>query len=259
MSFNYGKLKADMQAGASATGFWVQLFSPLASEIMAASGYDAAMIDLEHGPGEMMDVISQMQAIQGNDCTPLVRVPSNDPVMIKRVLDTGAAGVMIPAVDTAEEAQAAVEACLYPPLGRRGFAASIVRASNFGLNMEDYLNRINRDLLIICQIESGKAVDNVEAIAAVEGVDMLFIGPYDLTADLGHTALPDAAATLEARDRVEAAARKHGKLLGSIGTAKRPPEDLYKRGYGLVLADGDAGHLRVTAEKAMAEHNRWRG
>lgn len=259
MAFDYGKLKASMQAGNSAAGFWVQLFSPMSSEIMAAAGYEAAMIDLEHGPGSVMDVISQMQAMQGNDCTPLVRVPSNDPVAIKRVLDAGAAGIMIPAVDTLEEAKAAVAACLYPPQGMRGFAASIVRASNFGLDMEDYLARINQDLLVICQIESAKGVENVEEIAALDGVDMLFIGPYDLSADYGHTGNPDAPETLEAREKVEAAARKHGKLLGSIGTAQRPPEDLYKRGYGLVLADGDAGHLRVAAQAAMAEHNRLRG
>ena len=158
-------------------GCWLHLFSPLAAEIMAQAGYDCVMIDLEHGAGTLMDAISLMHAVQGRDCAPLIRVPSNDPDWIKRALDTGAAGIMIPAIGSAAEAEAAVGACRYPPQGHRGMAPTIVRASGFGSDWRTYVETSAEDLLVICQVETGGAVAEAAGIAAIEGVDMLFIGP----------------------------------------------------------------------------------
>ena len=157
-----------------------------------------------------------MQVVEGLGPAPLVRVPSNDPVAIKRVLDIGAAGVMIPAVDTPEQAEAAVAACRYPPKGKRGMAASIVRASDYGARWRDYVAEAGANLLVMCQIESAAAVDNAARIAAADGVDMLFIGPFDLSANVGHLGEPDHAEV-----------RAHDRGRGAGGQGRRPAARRY--------------------------------
>ena len=232
-------------------GCWINLFSTLAAEIVAQAGYDCVLIDLEHGPGSVLDAIDIMQAVQGHDCGALLRVPANDPVWIKRVLDAGVDGVMIPAVNTPEDARAAVSACRYPPAGMRGMAATVVRASRFGLDWQDYVRRAADELLVMCQIESVAAVDNVAAIAAVEGVDMLFVGPFDLSASMGFLGQPDHETVRAAITRVEAAARAAGTLLGGIPTPDRSARQLYEAGYHLVLADADLSLLRDSAVRSV--------
>jgi len=219
----------------------------MVAEIVAQAGYDCVMIDLEHGPGSTLDAISLMQAVQGRACAALLRVPENNPVWLKRVLDAGVAGVMVPAVDTPEEAAAAVAACRYAPRGGRGMAATVVRASEYGADWRAYLTRVEEQLLIICQIESRAAVAAAAEILGVEGVDMVFIGPFDLSASLGHLGDPDHGAVREAILSVEAAAKAAGKLLGGIPTPGRSAQDLYAAGYDLVLADSDVGLLRDAA------------
>lgn len=245
-------LKQRMRAGLAANGFWSELYSPAAAEIMAAAGYDCAMIDLEHGTGDLTDAVAMMRALQGSGCTPLVRVPANDAAWIKRVLDAGARGVMIPAVDTPEEAEAAVAACHYPPRGRRGMAAPIVRAAGYGQDWRGYVRDIAENLLVICQVESGAAVDAAARIAAIDGVDMIFIGPFDLSARLGHMGEPDHPEVRAAIAEVERVAKAAGCLLGAIPTPERSPEDLYKAGYDLVLADIDLVILREGARAGVA-------
>ncbi len=152
------KLKPGLVPGRPAFGCWLHLFSPLAAEIVAQAGYDCVMIDLEHGSGSLMDAIALMHAVQGQDCAPLLRVAANDTVQIKRALDTGIAGIMVPAVSSVAEAEAAVAACRYPPRGRRGMAPTIVRASNYGVEWQSYVERAEQELLIICQIESRQSL-----------------------------------------------------------------------------------------------------
>ncbi|HEY5598591.1 MAG TPA: aldolase/citrate lyase family protein, partial [Kiloniellales bacterium] len=188
---NTGEIKRRILAGRPAFGCWLEMCSPIAAEIIAQSGYDCVLIDLEHGPGSVLDAVSLMHAVQGRACAPLLRVPENDPVILKRALDIGVAGVMIPAVNSADQAAAAVSACRYPPKGTRGMAASIVRASDYGARWREYAGTAEECLLVMCQIESAEAVGNAAAIAAVDGVDMLFIGPFDLSAGLGHLGEPD--------------------------------------------------------------------
>ncbi len=245
-------LKAKMRAGLAANGFWSELYSPAAAEIMAAAGYDCAMIDLEHGAGDLSDVVAVMRAMAGSGCTPLVRVPANDPAWIKRVLDAGAQGVMVPAVNSAAEAAAAVAACHYPPRGLRGMAAPIVRAAGYGLDWRGYVRDIGEDLLVICQIETRSAVEAARDIAAVDGVDMIFLGPFDLSASLGHMGEPDHPDVRAAIDEVERVAKAAGCLLGAIPTPERAPQALYAAGYDLVLADIDLVFLREGALAGVA-------
>ena len=236
-----------MTSGQPATGCWLSLFSPLAAEIVSQAGYDCVMIDLEHGPGSVLDAVGQMQAIQGRSCVPLLRVPENSPVWLKKVLDAGVAGVMVPAVNSAAEAQAAVAACRYAPDGMRGMAATVVRASAYGADWKAYVKRAAEDLLVICQIESGAAVEAAAEIAGVEGVDMIFVGPFDLSASLGYLGQPDHPEVRAAIDAVEKAAKTAGKLLGAIPTPERSAKELYAAGYDLVLADSDVILLRDAA------------
>ncbi|MEE8189762.1 MAG: aldolase/citrate lyase family protein [Kiloniellales bacterium] len=245
-------LKERLIAGRPAFGCWLEMCSPIAAEIVAQAGYDCVLIDMEHGPASNLDAVGLMQAIQGRDCVPLARVPSNDPVPVKRILDAGALGVMLPAVNSAAEAEAAVAACRYPPKGRRGMAASIVRASEFGGRWRDYVAGIDERLLVMCQIESRAAVANAAAIAAVEGVDLLFIGPFDLSSDLGFLGQPDHPEVRAEIARVEQAAKDAGRLLGGIPTPERSAGDLLDAGYRLILADADVALLRDSARASLA-------
>ena len=167
-------LKSDIAAAAPAFGCWIELYSSFVTEIVAQAGYDFLLVDLEHGPGSVMDAAAQLQVAQGNGCHGVCRVPQNDDSWIKRVLDVGFEAVMIPAVDSVDDARRAVASCRYPPQGRRGMAAAVVRASRYGRDCWDYVEASNRDVVVICQIESAKSVEAVEEIAKVEGVDMLF-------------------------------------------------------------------------------------
>jgi 2-keto-3-deoxy-L-rhamnonate aldolase RhmA len=244
--------KARLQSGHAADGCFLEMFSPIAAEIMARAGYESVMIDLEHGPGAVMDAISLIQAVQGCDCAPLLRVAANDPVAIKRALDIGLAGVMIPAVGSPAEAEAAVAACHYPPRGVRGMAASVVRATGHGAAWQDYVAGGADELLVMCQIENVTGVLQVADIAAIEGVDMLFIGPFDLSASIGHLGQPDHPDVRGAITRVEQAAKAAGKLLGIIPTPGRSAAELFAAGYDLVLGGADNVLLREAAEADVA-------
>lgn len=245
-------LKARMRSGQAVCGFWAELFSPAAAEIMAAAGYDCAMIDCEHGPGDPASAIAIMRAMQASACTPLVRVPANDAAWVKRLLDGGAQGIMVPAVNSAEEAAAAVAACHYPPKGVRGMAAPIVRASRYGQDWQAYVRDAAESTLVICQIETREALGALDGIAAVEGLDMLFIGPFDLSASLGFMGEPDHPQVRKAIADAERAAKAQGRLLGGIPTPGRSPADLYRAGYDLVLADIDVLLLRDGAVAGVA-------
>lgn len=247
-------LKARMKAGAPALGVWLELGSPAAAELLAQVGYDFAIMDMEHGPHSVGDCISLMQAMRGTSCLPIVRVPWNDHVIIKRVLDAGVRGVMVPSINTSEEAEAAVAACRYPPRGRRGIATSMVRASAYGLQLQEYLERFEREeLLVICQIETRQAVENVEAIAAVEGVDILFIGPNDLAADAGFFNQMDAPEVEALVSRVEEVATAAGVMLGGIVSPSRSLSQLLAKDYRMVLRDADTGLLRDAALASLRQ------
>lgn len=245
-------LKVRLGSGPPAVGCWLQLFSPMAAEILAQAGYDCVMIDLEHGAGSLMDAVSLMHAVQGRNCAPLMRVPFNDPVWIKRALDTGITGIMIPAISSAAEAEAAVAACRYPPRGHRGMAPTIVRASGYGADWRGYVDKAADELLVICQVETSQAVQEAAQIAAVEGVDMLFLGPFDLSAALGRIGEPDHPEIRARIADVEQVAKANGKWLGGIPTPDRTAEALFADGYDLVLADFDVVLLRDEARASVA-------
>lgn len=189
-------------------GLWCSLCSNIAAEIVADSGFDWLVIDAEHSPNELPDVLAALQAVASGTASPVVRPPWNDPVMIKRILDIGAQTVLLPYVQNAEEAARAVAATRYAPEGIRG-VTSAGRAARYG-RVADYLKTAAREICVIAQVETRQALDQLEAIASVEGVDAVFIGPSDLAASLGHVGHPQ-------HPEVQAALEDAGRRLKAIG------------------------------------------
>lgn len=245
-------VKGRMLGGEQIFGGFVNASSPVIAEVMALAGYDCLMIDREHGAGDILNAQMQVTALRTTECAALMRVPANDPAELKRALDIGLDGVMIPAIDNAAQARAAVAACRYPPAGMRGMAAGVVRASGYGTDLANYMARGVHQLLVMCQIETASGLERVDEIAAVDGVDMLFVGPYDLSANLGHLGAPDHPDVDAAIARVEVAARRTGKLLGIIPTPGRSLADLFGRGFNLVLGGADIILLREACRAEVA-------
>lgn len=215
-------------AGEILTGTFLNLGSAVSAEIAAKSGFDWVLIDMEHGAGDQESCVHQLQAIGNGPAAPLVRIAWNEPPRFKRALDAGAVGVMVPYVNTAEEARRAVAAMRFPPQGSRGVARS-TRATDFGQNVEKYLAQANENVLTILQIETGEAVNNAADIAAVDGADVLFVGPADLSSNLGvsmkfdHPRFRDAIAlTVEG---CRSARKAPGILLASAAQIPRAIED----------------------------------
>lgn len=177
-------LKARMKAGDVLAGCWLSLASPYTTEVAATAGFDWLLVDGEHSPNDIPMLLAQLQVM--GDVPAVVRLPDGDPVKIKQALDIGAQSILIPMVDTAEEAEMLVRACRFPPAGTRGVGAFLARASRFGA-IPDYVATADAEICLIVQIESQSALDNLDAILAVDGVDGAFIGPSDLAADLGRS------------------------------------------------------------------------
>jgi len=247
-------LKARLKAGEKLLGAWTTSDSPDNAEVMALSGLDFILMDHEHGQAQLPDAIAQLRAIKGTQCAGLLRAPWNDMVFIKRVLDAGIHGIMVPQVNTPEEARAAVAACRYPPLGNRG-AAGGTRAASYGLDT-GYFERAADELLIIMQIETPQAVQNAAAIAAVDGVDVVFIGPRDLSANIGKLNKMDDPALRALIAKVEDATLKSGKALGTVAPTGALVKQLFARGYNFLIAGSDLTHLRAGIVQMMNEAGR---
>ena len=176
--------KHAIRAGKQQIGLWVSLADAYCAEIVAGSGFDWLLLDGEHSPNDPLTVLAQLQAIAPYPVTPIVRTAWNEKVLIKRYLDVGAQSLLLPYVQTEEEAAGAVAAIRYPTRGLRG-VAGVTRASRFG-RVADYAKRAEEELCLLVQIETRAGLDNLEKIARMDGIDGVFIGPADLAAGLGH-------------------------------------------------------------------------
>lgn len=233
-------VKRALKAGRATSGAWLNLCSPISAEIMGDAGFDWILIDMEHGHGDYQTLLAQLQAMRGSGTVPLVRVQANDVAVMKRVLDLGAFGVMIPWVADRADCEAAVRACKYPPEGIRGMARSH-RAAGFGRFGQEYWKRANAEILVIIQIELPEMVEQIREVVRVPGVDVAFIGPTDLSAALGHVGDPKHPEVQEAIAEIEAAAREAGIALGTICRSWEEARSLYARGYQMVTLCSDAG------------------
>ena len=223
-------VKRALREGRPTAGSWLNLCSSISAEIMSRAGFDWLLIDMEHGHGDYQTLLGQLQAIEGSESIPVVRVQWNDPAVIKRVLDLGAYGVMVPWVGSRAEAEAAVRATKYPPLGIRGIAGSH-RAGGYGRHAAEYWKRANVEILVVIQIETPTALAEIDEIVKIPGVDVIFIGPADLSTALGHMGDPGHPDVQAAFTRIEAAARAQGVALGNITRNWDQARALYQRGY----------------------------
>lgn len=242
--------KEALAAGKTQIGLWCTLSHHYALEAVASAGFDWLLLDCEHSPNDLESLLPQLQAAAAYPSHAVVRVPWNDPVNIKRVLDIGAQSLLIPMVDTAEQARAAVAATRYPPSGIRGVAGT-TRATRFG-RVKDYAKRAHEALCVLVQVESVQALQNLDEILAVEGVDGVFIGPSDLHASFGHLGQshhPDVWPKIE--DAV-VRIRRAGKAPGFLTPTEADARRVLEIGGQFVAVGSDLGLLARGAD-ALAE------
>jgi 4-hydroxy-2-oxoheptanedioate aldolase len=214
MDLPRNNFKHAIAEGRQQIGLWCTMPSGFTAEALATCGFDWLLFDTEHSPGDPLTVLEQLQAVAPYSVSTAVRPANNDPVLIKRILDAGALTLLIPYVQNRKEAEAAVAAMRYPPAGIRG-VAGITRATRYG-TVKDYAERASAELCLLVQVETKAALDEIEAIAAVDGVDGIFIGPSDLAASMGHPGDPGhpevTAAIEDAINRIRRAGKPAGIL-----------------------------------------------
>ncbi|AEN04543.1 HpcH/HpaI aldolase/citrate lyase family protein [Halolamina sp.] len=242
-------LRQQLAADASPIGSWVSLGSPAAAEIVGALEFDFVVVDTEHTPLSIESVEDLVRAVDASGQTDtVVRVPENDETEIKRALDLGAAGVMAPQVETEAEAEELVAATRYPPEGIRGIAGS--RANGYGKDIGPYFEAANDEVAVLPQVETATGLTNVAEVAAVDGVDALFVGPADLSADLGCFGEYDAPEFVNAVDRVLDAGDHAGIPVGTLATSPDQISMWDEWGMDFLIAGTDIGYLREGAAAA---------
>jgi 4-hydroxy-2-oxoheptanedioate aldolase len=238
--------KRGMQAGKPQIGLWSSLSSNYSVEVIAGAGFDWILLDCEHSPNDLESLLTQLQAAAPYPTTSIVRVPWNDMVTIKRVLDIGAQSLLVPYVSSAQEAKAAVSYTRYPPNGVRGVAGT-TRATRFG-RVKDYAKRAHEELCLLVQVETQAALDNIEAICAVDGVDGVFVGPADLHASMGYTGEIANPKVKPLIDDAIRRIRKAGKAPGILTPNEADAKHWLECGALFVAVGADVGILARGAE-----------
>jgi 4-hydroxy-2-oxoheptanedioate aldolase len=241
---NGGALAQAVRGGRQSLGTFIGMATPVSTEVCAASGFDWVLLDLEHGAGGEEQVREAVPAAGSYGVPTLVRVEAAERIRIGRALDSGAAGIMLPRLDSAAEVEAALTHLRYPPAGDRG-VATYNRACRFGLD-PGALDRANQETLCVVQIESAAAVAAAEEIAAIDGVDVLFIGPRDLSHDLGVPGDIAAPVYVQALETVLAAARRHGKAGGMLVADGAAAADRLPQGWSFLAIGSDSTLLAAT-------------
>lgn len=223
-------------------GFWSALPYSLIAEIIGLSDFDFVLLDMEHAPNDMRSLIAQLQALKGSTVHPVVRVPNHDPVYLNQALDIGFRTILVPKVETALQAQRVVAATRYPPDGTRGM--SRYHRNNLFGSLPGYYEQVDAGICVLCQIETPHAIGRIAEIAAVAGVDGLFVGPGDLAASLGHLRDPAHPAVGEALARAALEAGRAGKPIGIVAADPEQARQLRGLGYGFMTVGADIPVLR---------------
>jgi 2-dehydro-3-deoxyglucarate aldolase len=250
MDMPRNSFKRAIATGRRQIGLWCNIPDSLSVELLSGAGFDWILIDTEHAPNELPTVVRHLQAAKGGTAHPVVRPAWNDTVLLKRLLDVGFYNFLVPFVQSEAEAKAAVAATRYPPAGVRGVSVS-QRSNHYG-TVEDYQKRINDEICIVVQIENRAGVEAAAAIAAVDGVDGLFVGPSDLAAALGHLGDPNHPEVQEAMRIVFAAAKAAGKSSGILAPVEADARRYLDAGVTFVAVGSDLGVFRA-ATKALKE------
>lgn len=252
------KLKARLAAGACVPAIWAELGSPDAAEAAVCAGWPAVLIDNEHGVADLRQASHLLRAVEAAGGDAILRVPAMDETYLKLALDRGFRTIMAPMINTVAEAEAFVAACRYPPRGRRGYAAPIARASGYGARA-DYAKTAHTELLLLAQIETPQAAANAAEIAAVDGVDMLFVGPNDMAGFMGFPEQMDHPEVVAALDALEAAIRARGAWMGSVLRPGVDVAELRARGYRLIVGPSDIGLMIQAARDEAAMYRQITG
>jgi 4-hydroxy-2-oxoheptanedioate aldolase len=245
--------KRAIREGRPQIGLWLALADPVCAELCAGAGFDWLLLDAEHGPNDLRSLLSQLQAVAPYSCNPIVRPRIGDTHLIKQILEIGVQTLLVPMVETAEQAAALAAAMQYPPVGVRGVGAALGRSSRWN-RIPDYLERAGEEMCLLVQIETRRGLDNIRAIAATPGVDGVFIGPADLSASMGHLGNmthPEVLSTIEqCIGHVRAAGKAAGILMGDETLVKRYLE----LGCTFIAVAADTILLAQAADRTAARY-----
>lgn len=246
-------LKEKLKSKVLTIGSWITLGHPSIAEIMARAGFDWLTVDMEHSAITMHQAQQLIQVIDLCGVAPLVRIGENNPYFIKRVMDAGAHGVIVPMVNTVEDARKAVEAVKYPPVGKRG--VGLARAQGYGFNFEEYKDWAEKESVVIVQVEHFESVNNLDKILKVEGVDGFFVGPYDLSASMGKPGEFDHADVLDALKRVKDISANSSLVSGYHVVPPDPCQvkDKIKEGYRFIAYSLDTYFLGDICRKGLQQ------
>lgn len=239
-----------LKSGELLLGTLVTLASPEVVEILIDAGYDWLFIDCEHAPFDALGAQPLLQAA-GDRCPCIIRVPAGDEIWIKKALDIGAAGIIAPQVNTPEQAERIVRLCKYPPEGTRG--VGIARAHRYGYGFQDYIEHANQDIAVILQAEHVDAVNSIDAIVKVPGIDAILIGPYDLSASMGRTGLVTDPMVKKAMRKVMNACRATHLPLGAFGVSAKAVTGFIKDGFTLIAVGADVLFLGASAQETLSK------
>jgi len=245
------KMRKTILKNGISLGTWIQIGHPAVTEILSRMGYDWICVDLEHGAIDLETMIHLFRAIEANDSVPMARLPMNDPIWIRRCLDAGAKGLIIPMINSAEEIESAIRCAKYPPRGTRGYGYS--RANDYGMSFDEYIKSANETTAIIAQIEHKEGIENIDAILEVENIDGVFIGPLDLSGSFGKSGQLDCPEMKSALTRYLEACRRHKKCAGTH--IVRPDEAAVRKaieqGYKMIALGLDCVFLESASREAL--------
>ena len=245
-------LKEKIQNGDTLIGTFLSLGNSVVTEMIGQAGFNFVIIDQEHGIGNEQSTLNQLQALEASETAAIVRIESVERQRANRVLDLGAEGIMFPQVKTFEDAHKATEAMYYPPHGVRG-VAKLVRASSYAKNFKEYYSRQKQDLIGIVQVETEEILSNRDEIASLDGTDLLFVGPMDLSMALGCFGDFKNPRFVEALEATAKAAKKHGKACGMLLPTLDYLKPWHNMGYRFFTGGGDLGFLNVGAQNMVAD------
>jgi 4-hydroxy-2-oxoheptanedioate aldolase len=250
MKIGANGFKQALLNGRPQIGLWSTLASTIGADVLAPSGYDWIVIDMEHSPNEIGTVLGQLQVYASSTANAVVRVPWNEPVMVKRILDLGAMTLLFPMVQSGHEARQAVAATRYPPHGVRGVSMSH-RGNRFGRAKDDYLARYCEEIAVLVQVETREALSKLDEIATVEGVDGVFFGPADLSADMGLLGQPGHPEVIAVLMQAVERCKILGKPAGILVSNDEESIAYLKAGYCFVAVGSDAGLLAKGADALL--------
>ena len=243
-------IKHRILSGEAVYGCWINMGSLVSAEIIGRAGFDWVLIDLEHGAGDVAIMYQQLQVLENTGATALVRTDELSRGKIQRILDAGAGGIMFPQLQTPEEAAQAVQFMYYPPKGIRGMAKN-ARATGFGRNAGDYISNLEKNLITVVQVETVQAVDNIDVICATPGLDVLFVGPADLTLAYGIFGQLDHPQYQQAIKSVATAAKKHGKAAGVLLQNADEYRMYYELGYRFLACGAESNFVSKGADEMI--------